>query len=171
MSTRGHNTITVDGANQDTKAKAKIISFVNQPNRMAAIIDLSAAYPAGTVQRGICMLDQKRVLVQDQIRLNQREPIPYEWNFHTAAKVELDGKKAILSLGDARLRMTLLSPAGAKFEMTGTDAPPPQKPNPGITTVRVRCDGTEHAPIAVLFSTLDDATIPAVEDLANWPAK
>jgi hypothetical protein len=171
LSTRGHNTITVDGANQNTKAKARIISFVNQPGRMAAVIDLSAVYPSGTVQRGICLLDQKRVLVQDQVRLNQLEPIPYEWNLHTPAKVELDGNKATLSLGGVQMRLTLLSPATGKFEMTNTDAPAPQKANPGITTLRVRCNGTEHAPIAVLFSTFDDAAIPAVEDLANWPAK
>ena len=171
LSTRGHNTITVDGANQNTKARAEIISFVNQPNRMAAVIDLSAAYPGGSVLRGICMLDQKRVLVQDQVRLNQREPIPFEWNFHTPAKVVLDGKHATLSLGDAKLRVTLISPEDGKFEMSNADAPLPQKQNMGITTLQIKCSGLEHGQIAVLFSAVDDDTIPPIEDLSRWPAK
>jgi hypothetical protein len=166
LSTRGHNTITLHGANQNQKAKAPIISFVSAPGRAAAVIDLSAAYPSGTVRRGICMLDRKRVLIQDEVQL----PSSFEWNFHTPAKVEIDGNKATLSLKGAQLRANLLSPAEGKFEATDSDAPEPQKPNPGVTNLVVRCSGNEHR-IVVLFSAVDDTTVPVVDELDKWAEK
>ncbi len=69
------------------------------------------------------MIDRKQVLVQDEITLLKIHPISVEWNFHTAAKVEVDGNKATLTLNGSKISAVLLSPANAKFETANCDAP------------------------------------------------
>jgi hypothetical protein len=169
LSTRAHNTITIDGANQNTKARAAITSFVTNAGRdSSTIIDLSAACPnIRSARRGIEMFDGKRVLVQDEIDAD--DTVPVEWNFHTLATVRVDGGKATLSLGKARLRATILSPADAKFETSSAEMQPPQKLNTGVTDLMVRSKG--KTTIVVVFSAVDDATMPAVKTLADWAGK
>jgi hypothetical protein len=170
LMTRAHNTITLDGANQNEKAKAQIIWFDSKPDRASAVIDLTAAYPnAVSVRRGISMIDRKRVLIQDEIKLMQEQPRPYEWNFHTQAQVETHGNKAILTLHGKRLLATLLSPKDGKFETTDCDAPPPQKPNTGVTNLMVHTVGGQT--VAVLFSAVDDQFVPTLTDVATWMGK
>jgi hypothetical protein len=167
LMTKAHNTITLDGANQNQKAKAQIIWFDSKPDHASAVIDLTAAYPnAMSVQRGISMIDRKRVLVQDEVKLMQDEPRPYEWHFHTQAKVEINGKKATLTLHGKQLLATLLSPEDGKFESIDCDAPTPQKQNTGIIDLMVRCTGGQT--VTVLFSTADDQFVPTLKNLASW---
>jgi hypothetical protein len=170
LGTKAHNTICVNGQNQNLKAKAPITSFVTAPDRTTAIIDLSAAYPSGSVRRGIELIDGKQVLIQDEVNLLQDKPIPFDWNFHTPARVDADGMKAVLTLSGTQLRATLLSPEDGKFETTNSDAAAPQKPNPGITNLVVHCSGLEHR-IVVLFSAVDDTNVPGVVELSRWPVK
>jgi hypothetical protein len=166
LSTRGHNTLTVNGANQNTKATATITSLATPGDDAYSVVDLSAGYSdLKSVHRGFAMLDRKRVLVQDEIDADADTPA--EWNFHTPAKVELNGATATLSLGKSQLRATLLSPSDAKFELTDCDAPKPQKPNTGISNLMVRIKG--GGTIAVLFSAVDDSDRPKIKPLAGWP--
>jgi len=155
----------VNGANQNVKAKAPIFLFSSSPQQARAVIDLSAGYPGG-VRRTIWMLDRKRVVIQDDVQLDSS----FEWNFHTPAKVEIENHKAILSLKGAQLLATLLSPEDGKFEATDSDAPDPQKPNPGVTNLVVHCSANVHK-IVVLFCAVDDTTLPAVEKLEKRSAK
>ncbi len=171
LMTKAHNTISVDnGANQNTKAKAPILWFDSKPDRASAVIDLTAAYAhAASVHRGISMIDRKRVLIQDEVNLAQTEPHSFEWNFHTQAKVDVDGKKAILTLHGKQLIATLLRPENGKFETLDCNAPAPQKPNPGVTDLMVHCDNGQT--ITVLFSAVDDKFVPTLTDLAAWMGK
>jgi hypothetical protein len=168
LRTEGQNTLTMDGQNQPVKSAAPIIEFASHPNWASAIADLSAAYPrAGSARRGIALLDRRRVLIQDE--LTMRRPADVVWNFHTPANVRIVPAGAILSKGNAKLRVRLLEPAGAEFETISANPPPPQKQNPGVANMIIRLPHFTGGRIAVLFSELDDATIPPLRALDEWP--
>jgi hypothetical protein len=170
LRTEGQNTLTMDGENQPLKSAALIIEFAAHPDWASAIADLSAAYPrAESARRGIALLDRRRVLVQDE--LTMRDPADTVWNFHTPANVRIVPGGAILSEGDAKLRVRLLEPAGAEFETIGANPPPPQKQNPGVTNLIIRLPNFTGGRIAVLFSEMDDATIPPTRALDEWPKR
>lgn len=167
LMTQAHNTVTFGEANQDEKAKAKIISFTSAGGRDSAVIDLTAAYPGATfVRRGIALIGGRQVLIQDESGMPADHSPELEWNFHTRAAVKVDGNKAILTLGNAQLLATLLSPGNGKFETQVCDPPPPQKANPGVTNLLVRRDANGR--IAVLFSAVDDAAPPPLQELSQW---
>ncbi len=168
LMTRAHNTLTFNGGNQDPKAKARIIWFDTKPERSAAIIDLSAGY-GGQVRRGVALIGGKQVLIQDEFSMPQDKELISQWNFHTRAKVKLDGRTAVLSLGGKHLKATLLSPAEGKFEMEVCDAPPPQKANAGVVNLFVR--GGDVGRFAVVFGAVDDAGPPRIVDLSTWEKK
>ena len=175
LRTEGHNTLTFGTENQTIAAKAPIIAFESSPERSLAVADLTAAYKGKATHalRGIALLDGKRVLVQDEIEPTATGPVV--WNFHTPAKIEIaaDGTSAILSQGTAKLKATIIEPAGAKFVTVSANPPPPQGQQPDVTnlTVSVAVEtGSAPVRIAVLFAAPDDATPVKLEPLAKWSA-
>jgi hypothetical protein len=168
LMTRAHNTLTFNGANQEPKAKAKIVWFDTKPDRSAAIIDLSAGY-GGDVRRGVALIGGKQVLIQDEFSMPQDKELVSQWNFHTRATVKVAGQTALLSLGGKQLRATLLSPADGKFGTEDCDTPAPQRANPGVTNLFARSTGQGR--FAVVFSADGDTAMPAVEPLAKWGKK
>ena len=72
MRTESHNTLLIDGENQDPAAKAPIHKFVSTPEHAFAIANLSEAYPmARRVLRGIGLLERRHVLVQDEVAADE----------------------------------------------------------------------------------------------------
>ena len=69
LRTESHNTIQVDGRNQELQATAPIVAFNDDGYRAFAVTDLSAAYrPAVTrARRGVALVDGRDVLIQDEI--------------------------------------------------------------------------------------------------------
>jgi hypothetical protein len=69
LKTEGHNTITLDGANQALKGKAPITAFSSKADRAFAVADLTAGYArkATRVLRGVALLQRRNVLIQDEI--------------------------------------------------------------------------------------------------------
>jgi len=172
LKTEGHNTLTIDGRNQDAAARAGIISFDSKPARAFAVTDLSAAYAgsARCVLRGIALLDRKHVLVQDEIETDRQAEVV--WAMHTRADVKLGGGTADLTLDDVHLRARILSPAGATFEVVSAAQPPPQNPNKGVQKLLIRVPVKPGSTqIAVLLSPYRDAppdVEPALSPLATW---
>src|SRR5207248_5037676 len=79
LRTEGHNTLSIDGANQDAKAEAAIVAYRSTPERAFAVADLTAAYADATrVRRGVELLDRHALLVSDEIELH--EPAQIVWN-------------------------------------------------------------------------------------------
>lgn len=99
LRTEGHNTLVVNGENQDTDGKAPIVAFHDAPDRAFAVADLSAAYKKTLSKwwRGVEVLDGRRLLVRDEVQATS--PAEVVWNFHTKAKVEVaaDGASALLT--------------------------------------------------------------------------
>jgi hypothetical protein len=177
LRTEGHNTITLDGQNnQDVKAKAPIISFDDTAGSPSAVADLNEAYrpKAEKVQRGIALLDGKQVCIEDEIEA--KEPVDVAWHFHTDAKVEIDGATATLSqpaqgkLPAASMRAKILSPAGAHFEVIDANPAPPQKPAPKTKDLMIHLpEKVKEVRIVVVISPVgDEVPEKPVRPLNEW---
>jgi len=138
LRTEGHNTLTLNGINQETKAEAPIIAFGSTPERAFAVADLSAAY-AGTakrVWRGIQVIDRSQVLIQDEIE--SPEPVSVVWGFHTNADIAIDGSQAILTQDDAHLVLRIIEPGDAAFKVVSAQPPEPQAQNEGVSNLTIQ---------------------------------
>jgi hypothetical protein len=136
--TESHNTVLIDGENQDLKAAASISGHRFQPELAFVRIDLSKANP-GKVrrwERGVALAERRHVVVQDEITAEQ--PMEALWGMVTEAQVSLKGQSAELKKGDWVLSARVLSPQGAVFDVVSTKAPAPQNPNEGTRKLVVR---------------------------------
>jgi hypothetical protein len=171
MRTEGHNTLTIDAENEDLDGKAPLSATGTKGNMLYSIADLSQTYKGKLTSwnRGIALLDKKRVLVEDEI--TPAKPVDVVWNFHTFANVEIakDGRSATLTLNGSTLRAHILAPAGARFSTASTASAPPQEPNPGLTNLVIPL-AKQSAPqtIAVVFAREDDKATPKIKPLATW---
>jgi hypothetical protein len=171
MRTEGHNTLTVDGQNQDLDSKAPLTASGAKDDLLYAIADLGQTYK-GKVQswkRGVALVDKKRVVLQDEIAPSAAADVV--WNFHTFAQVKIadDGRSATLALGGATLVARILAPAGARFSTAGTQPPPPQEQNPGLTNLIIplaQLAGSQT--IAVEFAGPADNAPVKIHPLSEW---
>lgn len=172
LRTEGHNTLTVDGQNQDLDANAPLIASGTSDQSRSAIADLGSAYKTRLAawKRGVALIEKKRVLVQDELTPSA-QPVHVVWNLHTFAAVKIagDGRSATLSLGGATLVARILAPAGARFSTASTQPPPPQEPNPGLTNLIITLDqAAGPQTIAVEFAEPADNAAVKVKPLSDW---
>ena len=164
LRTEGHNTLTIDNQNEDLNALAPLTAFSNDRNSSFAIADLKTAYPGQLAgwQRGVRLSNRSQVLLQDEVRPSK--PADIMWNFHTRAAIAIagNGAEAILTQGDSRLAVRILSPRNAKFEDLAVNLTAPQQPTPGVHNLIIRLPHTgTPTTIAVLFLSPDDKTAPS----------
>jgi len=171
MRTEGHNTLTVDGKNEDLDAKAPLTAVGAAANTLYAVANLNQAYKSKLTSwsRGIALMNKQRVLVQDEIA--PAEPVDVVWNFHTFAQVKIavSGRRAMLSLDGKTLDAQILSPARAQFSTVSAQAPPPNAPNPGVTNLVINLPRQSQAgTIAVLFTKPNDTARLVLKPLSAW---
>jgi hypothetical protein len=168
--TAGQNTLVLDGANQQPRAKAPLIAFDSAPARAFAVADLTAAYAdrARRVWRGVTLLDRRDVLVEDELQLAR--PVEVAWQMHTRAEVELRGDRALLRQEGETLEARILAPRGARFEVRPASAPPPQGQQPDVRVLTVRWPRARGSVrLAVWLSPGGaPAAAPRVEPLSRW---
>jgi heparinase II/III-like protein len=170
LRTEGHNTLTFGRENQNPDAKAPIVAFLSSPNRAFTVADLTAGYVprAREVRRGVALLDRSRALIEDEVQMNDRTEVV--WNFHTRAEIKVDGSHATLSLGGKQIEARILSPESAHFEVFPADPPPPQAQQPDVHNLKIRLPGTTEARIAVVLEQPGESRHTAVEPLDAWIA-
>ncbi|QNN22226.1 DUF4962 domain-containing protein [Planctomycetales bacterium ZRK34] len=176
----GHNTLVIapdNKADQNPKATAPITRFKSGDDHALAIVDLTPAYAPRVKQakRGLMLMNQRRsVLVQDEVECEK--PTQVLWFMHTPAKVALDEARRIATLNqhDKQIRVKLLEPAGATFEVRDA-VPLATSPNPqGQKTnherkLTVQLDNISTARIIVLIETAEPAgDAPKLKPLADW---
>jgi len=171
MRTEGHNTLTIDGQNQDLDSKASLTATGTKGSTLYAIADLTQTYKGKLTSwnRGVALLDKQRMLVQDEFA--PTAPVDVVWNLHTFAKVDIakDGRSATLTQNGAILTARILSPAGAQFSTVATQPPPPQEPNPGLTNLVIPLAKQSAAQtIAILFTQSGDNATPQIKPLSAW---
>ena len=161
--TIGQNTLVFDGANQKTTGRAFVQDFGQFSNLTFAIADLSDAYgrEEGSVRRGVALLGDSAVLVQDEIAGPLTEPT--SWTMHTKAQIDPEGQRAILQQDGQELTAVILSPVPARFEVRSANpcetsydlACSKQHPNSGVQRLMVVLDQDDRLQthrIAVLFT-------------------
>ena len=148
--TEGHNTLVIDGQNQDAGARAPITAFATAPSEVRSVIDLGAAYAssgATRVVRGVGLIDgRRRVIVQDEISLRPARAsttsADVAWAMHTQADVQVDlasgGRVAFLIRGRRRVEATILSPENSWFAVEVVAAPAPQRRIEGVRKLTVQ---------------------------------
>jgi hypothetical protein len=154
LRTEGHNTLTINGENQQTPARAPLIGFEGSEGSSFAVADLTAGYakPVEKVHRTV-RLNGRAMLVEDE--LTAAEPVEVVWNFHTPASVSIsdDGRRATLKQKDKMLYGTIMqAPPGARFETISANPPPPQKQQPGVTNLIVRLSNVKQLELAIQLS-------------------
>jgi hypothetical protein len=164
--------LTIGNQNQEIKAAAPLTAFHEGANRSFAIADLREAYPGQLAgwQRGLMLLNQREVLVQDEVTPRQAADIV--WNFHTGGAITIagDGRRATLSQGDSQLQLQILSPENARFKDEPVSISPPQRPASGVRNLSIQLPNTGvPTTIAVLMSSPDDqSSVPALVPLNQW---
>jgi hypothetical protein len=163
LRTEAHNTLTLDGENQALKARAPIVAFLSAPERAFAVADLTAGYGSKVTQvrRGLAVLDRKSVLVVDEIQAAQ--PVNVVWNFHTKAKIDIQGARAILKQGNATLEAQIVFPNEATFAVLSANPPAPQAQQPEVSNLTVRI------PEAVRQTRLCVLLVPAGVNAPKMP--
>ena len=165
--TEGHNTLVIDGQNQDPAGRAPIIGFATIAGEARAVIDLVAAYAAAGATRavrGIGLIDgRRRVIVQDELSLRSGTDIA--WAMHTQADVQVDlatgGRVAILTRGNARLEAQILDPTPAWFAVEVVAAPAPQRRIEGVRKLTVQMPPTSgDVRITVVFTPEHSENVP-----------
>lgn len=171
LKTEGQNTLTLGQENQKYHAEAPIVTFKDQGNP-CAVADLTEAYveQAHQVKRGIRLLEDKSVLVQDELTLSASAEIL--WSMHTQAQIQCEGRQATLRIGEKSLKASLLAPEGAVFESGPAAADPPQDPNTGIFKLMVRLRGEADSPITICVQLTPQTEVPgpsaAPSSLNDW---
>ncbi len=165
LRTESHNTMLIDGLNQDPKAAAPIVENVFQPGMALVRVDLSAAYPGKVTQleRTLALVDRRVVVIQDKVRAAQ--PVEALWGMVTDAGVHLMGRTAELRKPGWVLEARILSPENAEFSIVSTQPPSPQKQNLGTKKLVVRLPGrvTSADVIVQLTPYKENAAKPVVK--------
>jgi len=176
LRTEGHNTLVLNGENQDPKAKAPIMAFRSTPERAYAVADLTAAYAsqAARVQRGIGLLDRQHVLIQDEVGTTAATEVLS--GFLTDAEIEAEGSTARLRKGGKVMLARVIGPEGSAFEVLPANPPEPQAQQPNVHKLAVRlADRVGETRIVVLLTPLAPGVPedhdPTVAPLAQWIAE
>ena len=170
LSTAGHNTLTLDGANQQRDARAPVVGWHAGGERSHAVVDLSAAYAgaARSARRGVALVGGRTVVVQDELDLARA--LPVRWAMHTRANVEVAGARAVLTQHGRSLTATLVEPAGARFAVAAAQPPAPETPADGVRRLEVRLPA--RAGKLRLVIQLEPGAAPGapqpVAPLASW---
>jgi hypothetical protein len=139
LSTDSHNTLVINGENQDVTGKAKITKHKSSKDKAFAVCDLTGAYRknAERVSRGVALIDRCRVVIQDEIEL-KKPGTEILWGMITEADIKIENNKATLTKDNKVMEMEILSPANAEFEIISTKQLPPQDPNKGTKKLAFR---------------------------------
>ncbi|MEI8311775.1 MAG: heparinase II/III family protein [Verrucomicrobiota bacterium] len=133
----GHSTLSIDGAIMDIKAKADIVDFRGEGDKMSAGINLDSCYPeqARSWNRRFTFERKGEVLVQDDLQ-GLKPEANVEWRMITEARADIspDGKSAVLTLRGKKLAARILSPDDARFVVqTAVPQNPKENPNKGFS--------------------------------------
>ena len=154
LNNRSHNTLTLNGDVQRANAKAPFVRREFTKNRSIAVADLSEAYlpHANKVLRGIALLDNKSVLIQDEIDWTGDNKNVL-WNVTTKSRIEIDGNTAILHQNSKTMKAFILAPQNAVFDTLSAYREPPENPNKGFHRLVIRFDEKkDQTCLAVLFA-------------------
>lgn len=170
-----HNTLTVNNQLQRVEGYAPIIGSSSDPQFMNATIDLTSVYKGSLNKavRGIGIVDQKYVIVQDEIEaLDTATTV--RWTLLTPADVRIiDNNQIGLMRDNKKLLLKVLEPGNVSLK-TWTTVPPHSydAPNPEtiLTGFEVKLPPKAKTTITVVLipERKDKTTIEEIRPLQKW---
>lgn len=171
-----HSTLTIDNSLQEVKGSATIIGSSTKPVFKNAVVDLTSLYSQKVAKatRGIAIVDQKYVLVRDELE-SLSDSIMVRWSMVTGANVNITGKNSASLTKDGK---TLLLQASGTFPVevkTWSTTPKMDydAPNPGTSIVGLEMKIPAHkkANINVMLIPQGQSiqVSQQIKPLAQWP--
>ena len=145
LNTHGHNTLLIDGQNQNPNGFAKITEFQSAPEKGYAKADLADAYKdqLKSVTRSFT-LDRSKltVTVKDVIGPRTKDSVKtVVWQMHTYAQIAIsdDGKTATLTQNGKTLTATIASSTNPdlQFKVAATTQTEIENPNTGVSVLAI----------------------------------
>jgi hypothetical protein len=157
LNNRSHNTLVLNDHLQNPLAHTTISRSKLTGRSQLSIADLSKAYSSDveSLQRGVALIDDSTVLVQDEIVwLAASDTRNLRWQLTTDADISLDGPDAILTKNGQTLHACILSPSGAGFTVHSAHRKAQENPNTGFQQLVVEhSERSAETRIVVLLST------------------
>jgi len=148
--TESHNTLLIDGGNQDPRAEAAIVHQEFGPDMTWVQIDLGKANGPKLRQwtRRAGLVGQRQaVLIQDVVRSPQ--PVEIVWGMVTDSEISLNGPSATLKKGQANLALEIRTPRHAVFDTVNA--------GPSLRKLIVRLgDKTADVDLSILMTPYRD---------------
>ncbi len=114
--TESHNTLLIDGENQDGKAEARITRQEFSADLSWVQIDLSrASTKVRQWTRRVGLAQKQAALIQDSLRCDQ--PVEVIWGMMTEAEITLNGPTATLHRNGWNVTAEIRSPRHAVFDV------------------------------------------------------
>ncbi len=150
--TESHNTLLIDGSNQDPRAEAAITHQEMGQDLSWVQIDLSKSNGPKVRQwiRRVGLLQRQAALVHDVVRSTQ--PIEVVWGMVTDSDIALNGSSATLKKGAWNLALEIRTPRHAVFDSVST--------GPSLRKLIVRLgDKTADLDLSILMTPYRDGQV------------
>jgi hypothetical protein len=173
----GHNILRFNKAPQVVDANAPFIRFQADGPAPHSVLDLSPVYAgqAASVQRGLMMLENRAVLLQDEWTAGNRR-VDVTWQMLTEAEVSLSPGEITLTQQGKTLRFILLNASRAAVEVRNTTTleKPFDTPNPGAKrlelTIRTEAGQSDRLRILAVPGASGEIAPPSLQPLPDWSA-
>ncbi len=113
-----HNTLSIDNKLQYSTGRGVLSEYETETERPFGVIDMSEMYKdqAKSVKRGFKLLDNRVMLIQDEITpLSDNQSIC--WTLITKAEIETDGNSAILKSEGKQFIIKAITPSNVKINI------------------------------------------------------
>jgi len=144
LNNRAHNTLTVDDQLQQVKGDAQIDRYSGKPEFPFALSELTPVYEnqLDRLTRGVAIVDQKYVVIRDELKTLAKPVTTVRWTMMTTADVSITGtQSATLTKNGKKLLLKVDSPAKIRMKTWRTEPTTNyDAPNPGTILVGFECD-------------------------------
>lgn len=163
-----HNTLTLNNDLQRVAAQSPIMKSGFSDTKSYAVIDMSTAYKphAKSVLRGMALIDNRTVVVQDEILWSGNEK-KVRWQLTTDAAIQLSGSEALLKKDGKTFRAEIISPKGAVFSTVSAERDPPENNNMGYRQLIIDLTGTGNTTEICVVLSSGKSTVK-IEPLNSW---
>ena len=173
-----HNTLTVNNEFQEVDGYAPIIGSSSKASFMSAIIDMTEVYKKSLLKanRGIAIVDQKHVVIRDEIETHSKE-VCVRWTLLTPADVKIISKNtAELTKDGKKLILYVKEPVSITMKTWSTVSPNSYDTDNGGTTlvgfeVNVTADSKIDIVVSMIPGDVNTLGEVKIQPLKEWIEK
>lgn len=113
-----HSTLTFNKHYQNVKGNAPLLGYSDSDEFRSTVVDLTSIYKEDidSVQRGVAIVEEKYVLVRDEIKSGEKSAL-IRWTMVTPAKVNMiDAHNIELSQNRKKLLLKIVQPVNIKIK-------------------------------------------------------